>query len=221
MENEPFPHGSFTNSAGGCTTGAVLRVGLTGGIGSGKSTVAATWQALGAWVVDADAVSRALTASGGAAIEPIRQAFGPDFIAPDGALDRSRMREHVFKNAQARQQLEAILHPLVAEATRAEASRAQAAATALVLFDIPLLVESGRWRSQLDRVVVVDCLPETQVRRVVARSGLAEEEVWRIMRAQAPREQRLAAADAVVFNDGLSLEQLRTEVRALSQCFGL
>jgi dephospho-CoA kinase len=91
----------------------------------------------------------------------------------------------------------------------------------LVLFDIPLLVESGRWRSQLDRVVVVDCLPETQVRRVVARSGLAEEEVWRIMRAQAPREQRLAAADAVVFNDGLSLEQLRTEVRALSQCFGL
>ena len=201
--------------------GAVLRVGLTGGIGSGKSTVAAAWQALGAWVVDADAVSRALTAPGGAAIEPIRQAFGPAFIAPDGALDRARMRERAFQDAQARQQLEAILHPLVAEATRAEALRAQAAAAALVLFDIPLLVESGRWRMQLDRVVVVDCLPETQVRRVMSRSGLAEDEVRRIMRAQAPREQRLAAADAVVFNDGLSLEQLRTEVRALSQCFGL
>lgn len=199
----------------------MLRIGLTGGIGSGKSTVAATWQALGAWVVDADALSRALTASGGAAIEPIRQAFGPDFIGPDGALDRSRMRERVFHDAQARRQLEAILHPLVAEATHTETLRAQAAGATLVLFDIPLLVESGRWRSQLDRVVVVDCLPETQLRRVVARSGLTEDEVRRIMRAQAAREQRLAAADAVVFNDGLSLEQLQTEVRALSRCFGL
>lgn len=201
--------------------GAVLRVGLTGGIGSGKSTIAATWQALGAWVVDADALSRALTASGGAAIEPIRQAFGSDFIGPDGALDRNRMRERVFHDAQARRRLEAILHPMVAEAAHTETLRAQAAGATTVLFDIPLLVESGRWRAQLDRVVVVDCLPETQVRRVLARSSLSEDEVWRIMRAQAPREQRLAAADAVVFNDQLSLEQLRTEVHALSQCFGL
>jgi len=198
-----------------------MRVGLTGGIGSGKSTVLEMLRQLGAAVIDADAISRATTATGGAAIRSIAQRFGADFIAADGSLDRERMRAHVYANPQARQELEAIIHPLVgAESTR-QVQQAQAKGARCIVFDVPLLVESGRWRRQVDRVLVVDCLPATQVARVVARSALAPEQVQAIMAAQAPRALRLQAADAVIFNDGLSLAQLQAQVQWLAHSFGL
>lgn len=197
------------------------RLGLTGGIGSGKSTVASMLASLGAAVIDADANARGVTAAGGEAIEPIRQAFGASFITPEGALDRTRMREHVFAEPAAKQALERIVHPLVGERTRRQLDDARAAGHALAVLDIPLLVESGRWRQQLDHVLVVDCLPATQVQRVMQRSGLDEAAVHAIIAAQATRAARLAAADAVIFNDGLSLAQLRDETHAVAQRFGL
>ncbi|TSE33085.1 dephospho-CoA kinase [Tepidimonas charontis] len=189
-----------------------LRIGLTGGIGSGKSTVAAMLAELGATVVDADALSRACTAAGGAAIEPIRRAFGPDFIAPDGALDRARMRALVFADPQAKARLEAIIHPLV----RAEIDRRIAACTAdTIVLDLPLLVESDAWRQRCDRVWVVDCTPETQIRRVMARNGWPRAQVQAVLAQQASRAQRLAAADAVIDNEGTDLATLRARVRQL------
>src|ERR1700712_1313901 len=167
------------------------RIGLTGGIGSGKSTVLAMLQALGAAAIDADAISRATTASGGAAIAAIARQFGPEFIAVDGALDRARVREQAYAQPQARRELERIIHPLVGEEIERQVQAALAAGTRSIVLDIPLLVESTRWRPQLDRVLVVDCSPETQVARVVARSGLAPEEVRTIIAAQAPRALRL------------------------------
>lgn len=197
------------------------RIGLTGGIGSGKSTVLATLASMGAATIDADAISRATTAAGGAAMPAIAREFGPGFVGPDGAMDRDRMRAEVFARPAARQQLEAIIHPLVGAAIRAEGEKAQAEGRRCLVIDIPLLVEGGRWRQALDRVLVVDCLPETQVQRVIARSGLAEAQVRAILAAQAPRAARLAAADAVIFNQGLSLAQLEAEVRELAAGFGL
>ncbi len=191
--------------------GTPLRIGLTGGIGSGKSTVAAMLAALGATVVDADAISRASTAPGGAAIEPIRQAFGDAFITPAGALDRDRMRARVFSDADAKARLEAIVHPLV----RAEIDRRIAACTAdAIVLDLPLLVESAAWRQRCDRVWVVDCTPQTQIRRVMARNGWPREQVLAVLALQASRAQRLAAADVVIDNDGVDLETLRARVRA-------
>jgi dephospho-CoA kinase len=198
-----------------------MRVGLTGGIGSGKSTVLHMLQAMGAGVVDADAISRATTAPGGAAIPAIAARFGADFIAGDGALDRDRMRERVYADPSARRDLEAIIHPLVGAETARQAELAQAAGARCVVFDIPLLVESGRWRALVDRVLVVDCLVSTQVARVHARSGLPEAQVLAIIAAQATREQRLAAADSVIHNEGLALEQLRAQVERVAQGFGL
>lgn len=197
------------------------RIGLTGGIGSGKSTVLATLASMGAATIDADAISRATTAAGGAAMPAIAREFGPGFVGPDGAMDRDRMRAEVFARPAARQQLEAIIHPLVGAAIRAEGEKAQAEGRRCLVIDIPLLVEGGRWRQALDRVLVVDCHPETQVQRVIARSGLAEAQVRAILAAQAPRAARLAAADAVIFNQGLSLAQLEAEVRELAAGFGL
>ena len=197
------------------------RIGLAGGIGSGKSTVLATLASLGAATIDADAISRATTAAGGAAMPAIAREFGPSFVGPDGAMDRERMRAEVFARPAARQQLEAIIHPLVGAAIRAEGEKAQAEGRRCLVIDIPLLVEGGRWRQALDRVLVVDCLPETQVQRVMARSGLAEAQVRAILAAQAPRAARLAAADAVIFNQGLSLAQLEAEVRQVAAGFGL
>lgn len=198
-----------------------LRLGLTGGIGSGKSTVAALLAELGAAVLDADAISRALTAPKGQAIAPICDAFGAEFIAPSGALDRDRMRALVFADPGAKQRLEAIIHPLVSQETRRQALVAQDAGHRCLVFDVPLLVESGRWRQKVDQVLVVDCLPETQIRRVMARSALSREAVLAIMAAQASREARLQAADVVIFNDTMSLEDLAAEVRALAPSFGL
>jgi dephospho-CoA kinase len=197
------------------------RIGLTGGIGSGKSTVLAMLQALGAAVIDADAISRATTAAGGAAIPAIRERFGSGFVTPDGALDRARMRERAYAHPEARRELEQIIHPLVGEEAARQVDAALAAGARCIVFDIPLLVESGRWRQQLDRVLVVDCSPETQVARVVARSGLSPEEVRAIIAAQAPRALRLAAADLVICNEGLTLDALRNEVEQAARSFGL
>jgi dephospho-CoA kinase len=198
-----------------------VRIGLTGGIGSGKSTVLAMLQELGAAAIDADAISRATTAAGGAAIPRIAQQFGPEFVDADGALDRARMRERAYAHPQARRELELIIHPLVGAEIARQVEAALAAGARCIVFDIPLLVESGRWRRQLDRVLVVDCAPETQVARVVARSGLAPDEVRAIIAAQAARALRLAAADLVICNEGLSLAQLRNVVQQAARSFGL
>lgn len=197
------------------------RLGLTGGIGSGKSTVAAMLQAQGAAVIDADAISRATTASGGAAMPGIGAQFGVEFITTAGALDRERMRALVFSDPGAKHRLEAIVHPLVGMAIQAQWQAAVAGGTRCVVFDIPLLVESGRWPSQLDRVLVVDCSEETQVNRVMARAGTASAMVKQIISTQATRHQRLAAADWILFNDACSLDALRAQVQQIGAHFGL
>ncbi len=198
-------------------------IGLTGGIGSGKSTVAAMLAEHDGQVIDADAISRASTAAGGSALPAIRAAFGPALIGADGALDRNAMRELVYRDAGARQRLEAIIHPLVSQETDRQARQAIDARRRLLIFDVPLLVESGaRWRAKVDRVLVVDCEPATQIERVMARNQLPRKQVERILQAQATRAQRLAAADLVVFNGaGVSLMQLRAQVDALAAAFGL
>jgi dephospho-CoA kinase len=189
-------------------------IGLTGGIGSGKSTVAHTLVQLGAHLVDTDAISRSLTAPGGAAIGAIAQAFGPGMIDATGAMDRSAMRTLAFSQPEALKQLEGILHPLIGQISKEQA--AQASLGQRIVFDVPLLVESGRrWRDIVDRILVVDCLPETQVQRVMARSGWAREAVEAVLAKQASREQRLAAADDVLHNDGVSLDELRQQVLRL------
>jgi dephospho-CoA kinase len=194
------------------------RLGLTGGIGSGKSTVGARLQALGADLIDADAISRQSTAAGGAAIEAIRAAFGDSVIEPGGALNREAMRERAFSDATARQRLEAIVHPIVA---REMAKLARSSPAACLVFDVPLLVESPRWRPQLDRIVVVDCSEATQIRRVRARSGWDEATTAAVIRQQASRAQRLSAADVVLFNDADDIGRLHALVDRLSTRFGL
>lgn len=197
-------------------------LGLTGGIGSGKSTVAAMLADHGAAVVDADAIARGVTAAGGAAIAAIAQAFGAELITPQGALDRDRMRALVFADPDARRRLEAIVHPLVSQETERQAQAAIAQGHRTVVFDVPLLVESGRrWRQKVQRVLVVDCAVATQVERVMARSGLAQPQVERIVASQASRAQRLAAADIVIHNQGLSLPALGEEVRQVVERYGL
>lgn len=194
------------------------RLGLTGGIGSGKSTVASMLQTHGATVIDADAISRACTAPGGLAMAAIATTFGVKFVAADGSLDRERMRSLVFEKPLARQALEAIVHPLVGDEIQRQIDTA---ATLCIVFDIPLLVESPRWRAQLDRVLVVDCLPTTQSKRVGERSGWSDTAIDAVMRSQATRQQRLAAADVVVHNEGLSLAQLQCLVAQVARAFGL
>ncbi|HSX93969.1 MAG TPA: dephospho-CoA kinase [Hydrogenophaga sp.] len=194
------------------------RIGLTGGIGSGKSTVGARLQALGADLIDADAISRASTAAGGAAIPAVLERFGPTFIGSDGALDRARMRERVFADPGARATLEAIIHPLVA---RDIARRVAQSNKACIVFDVPLLAESPRWRPQLDRVVVVDCSEATQRRRVRTRSGWDDVVIDGVLRSQSSRVLRLAVADAVIFNDEDDLDRLHRLVDRLSTSFGL
>ena len=193
----------------------MLRIGLTGGIGSGKSTVTALLAQHGAAVVDTDAIARQLTLPGGAAIESIRAAFGADFVDADGALDRTRMRALAFSDPSARRRLEAILHPLIGTETERQAGNARAAPA--VVFDVPLLVESGRWRARVDKVLVIDCLEDTQVRRVVARSGWSAPAVQAVLAQQASRAQRRACADAVIFNEAISPDRLADEVRSVWQ----
>lgn len=181
-------------------------VGLTGGIGSGKSLVADLLAARGAAIIDTDVIAHQLTAPGGAAMPAIREAFGNTVIGADGALDRAAMRERVFADPDARRTLEAILHPMIGEQTEM-AARAAADAPYLV-YVVPLLVESGRWKSRVDRVLVVDCPESLQVERVMRRNQLPVAQVEAIMAAQASRSQRLAIADDVIVNDG---ERLHVE----------
>ena len=203
-------------------TPRIWRIGLTGGIGCGKSTVANMLAARGAAVIDADAISRSLTAPGGRAMASIAQTFGPQMVDVQGAMDRQAMRNMVFQNPLAKQQLEAIIHPLVSQITAEQTQAALQTGRRVLVFDVPLLVESGeRWRKQVDRVIVVDCDAQTQRQRVMARSGLAAEEIDRIMALQASRSQRLACADTVILNQGLSLTELETQVAQLATDFGL
>lgn len=200
---------------------AIQRIGLTGGIGSGKSTVAQALADGGAVVVDADLIARQVCAPGGSAISELARQFGPQMITAEGALDRDQMRQLAFGDPGARQRLEAIIHPLVSQESQRQFEAAAAAGRNCVVFDVPLLVESGRWRQQLDRVLVVDCLEETQIARVMARNGWTRELVQSIMAGQASRAQRLAAADFCICNEGLSLPQLTRLVRQLATCMGL
>lgn len=191
---------------------AIRRIGLTGGIGSGKSTVAAVWVANGAALVDTDAIARSLTTPGGAAMPAVRAAFGDGLIDARGALDRQRMRDLAFADPSARRRLEAILHPLIGAEAAAQATRA---AHRPVVFDVPLLAESAHWRSRCDRIVVVDCDEQTQVERVTRRSGWPADQVRRVLAQQAPRAMRRAVADAVIHNDGLTLELLQATANSL------
>jgi len=194
-----------------------LYVGLTGGIGSGKSTVSGLLVAQGAALVDTDAIARALTAPGGAAMPAIGEAFGAQMVGGDGALNRDRMRALAFADPSAKQRLEAILHPLIGEQARQAADEAASSGARAVVFDVPLLAESAHWRARVDRVLVVDCTPGTQIQRVMTRSGWPQETVQRVIEQQAPRERRRALADAVIFNEALSLGALQEEVRSLWQ----
>lgn len=181
----------------------LFTVGLTGGIGSGKSTVADQFAALGASVIDTDQIAHALTAPHGAAMPALLAEFGPQFATPEGALDRVRMRQLVFADPGARVRLEGILHPKIREATAAAAAIATGPYVMLV---VPLLVESGSWAERVNRVLVVDCPEALQIQRVMSRNSLPEAQVRAIMAAQASREQRLAAADDVILNDdGIAL----------------
>jgi dephospho-CoA kinase len=175
------------------------RVGLTGGIGSGKSTAARFLGERGAAVIDADEISRSLTGPGGGALPALREAFGEVLVPRDGALDRSAMRALAFADAAVRARLEAILHPRIREETR---RRIAAARGPYALLVVPLLFESGSWAGALERIVVVDCSEALQVERTAARSGLAPEEVRRIMATQWPRWRRLQAASDVLWNGG-------------------
>ncbi len=197
------------------------RIGLTGGIGSGKSTVASMLAALGAAIMDADAISRQLTATGGAALPAIAAAFGAGCIDAAGAMDRHAIRTLVFSDPDAKRRLEAIIHPLVASETARQASAAEAAGAPCIVFDVPLLVESGRWRGQLQQVLVIDCTEEQQISRVMRRSGWTREVVQQVMAGQARREQRLAAADICIYNEAVSLAELELLVRQAARRFGL
>lgn len=193
-----------------------MRIGLTGGIGSGKSTVAQMLVDCGAVLVDTDAISRALTAAGGAAMPALVAEFGPDIAGPDGALDRDRMRALAFSDPSAKARLEAILHPMIGQVTREQAA---AAGDRPVVFDVPLLTESRHWRHQVDRILVVDCAEDTQVRRVMARNGWSAEQVRQVIAKQATRAQRQAIADAVILNEGLTLDELRARVASVWQAW--
>lgn len=188
-------------------------VGLTGGIGSGKSAATEYFAKLGASIVDADAIAHELTAPGGLAIQAIREAFGDTIITREGALDRVAMRTQAFNDKKIRQRLESILHPMI----RAEAHhRSLIAQTPYVVLAAPLLIESNHWRERCDRICVVDCPEEMQISRVQRRNGLAREEILAIMRTQANRSERLAAADDVLDNS-TELAALHRQIDILHQ----
>jgi dephospho-CoA kinase len=188
---------------------ATFSVGLTGGIGCGKTTVADLFAARGAAVIDTDQIAHSLTAAHGAAMPALLAEFGPEYATPEGALDRAKMRALVFADPGARTRLEAILHPRIREATTAAALLASGP---YVIFVVPLLIESGSWRERVARVLAIDCPEEVQVARVMGRSGLSESQVRAIMAAQVTRAQRQAAADDIILNDdGLSALEPQVE----------
>jgi dephospho-CoA kinase len=186
-------------------------VGLTGGIGCGKTTVADLFAGCGASVIDTDQIAHSLTTPGGAAMPALIEEFGADFAMPDGALDRAKMRALVFADPGARTRLEAILHPRIREAT---AAAALIATGPYVIFVVPLLIESGTWRERVTRVLAIDCPEEVQVARVMARNGLPESQVRAIMAAQVTRAQRQAAADDILLNDD-GLDALLPQIERL------
>lgn len=197
------------------STAAPLVVGLTGGIGSGKSVAAECFASHGATVVDTDAIAHVLTGPEGAAISPILEEFGSAMITAEHRLDRARMRMLVFSDRDARRRLEAILHPMI----RSESDRQCALATsAYVILAVPLLLESGNFRERCARICVVDCPEAVQIERVRARSGLAVDQIKAILAAQINRNARLAAADDIIDNSG-SLEALSIQVAALHQSY--
>lgn len=191
---------------------APLQIGLTGGIGSGKSTVAAMLVELGAELIDADAIARALTLPGGAAIPALRAEFGDQAIDDTGALDRAHMRALVFGDALAKVQLEAILHPLIGHEARAQA---QQSTKSVLVFDVPLLSERSHWRLRAGRILVVDCSNSTQVARVAQRPGWTERTAQQVVLQQADRALRRSLADAVIHNDGITLQDLTAQVQSL------
>ena len=199
----------------------ILRVGLTGGIGSGKSTVAGFLADCGARIIDADAISRGLTAASGQAIPLIAQTFGSSFIDPDGAMNREKMRSLVYSDVVARSKLEAIIHPMVGSAIQLQTHHAITDNCKVVVYDIPLLVESLHWRERVDELLVVDTTSEIQISRVMSRSGMTAVQVEKIIASQACRQHRLHAADTVICNTTLSLRQLASEVQFVVRRFGL
>ena len=192
-----------------------MRLGVTGGIGSGKSTVCGLLAKKGIPLIDADAISRACTAPGGAALPAIAQAFGQAVFEAPGILNRDAMRTLVFDDAQARAQLQALLHPLIAAEIERQAAQAQASSPPCIAFDIPLLVESKRWRPVLDRVLVIDCQAQTQIDRVMQRSGLTPQSVQKIMAAQSSRAARLQCADFVLFNESVTIDEIDKLLHAI------
>lgn len=193
------------------------RLGLTGGIGSGKSTVASMFATLGAVVIDADAVSRKLTAAHGQAIEAIKLEFGNAMISSDGSLDRSRMRDLVFTDANAKKRIENIIHPLIKLEMQQQDYDATKSAVNLIVYDIPLLVESSNWRPILTKILVIDCTQHTQTIRVMLRNTLKKEDVKKIMANQATRKMRNSAADILIFNDSITVEELGEQVTQVAQ----
>jgi dephospho-CoA kinase len=193
-------------------------VGLTGGIGSGKSAAAACFARFGAAVVDTDTIAHELTGANGAAMPEIRQAFGDSMVAADGSLDRAEMRRRVFADSAERRRLEAILHPMIRAESDRRCETALADGAPYVVLVVPLLVESGSYRERVGRVVVVDCDDEIRIARVMARSSLSRKEVERIVAAQASREDRLAAADDVIDNSG-NLDDLAVRVASLHAAY--
>jgi dephospho-CoA kinase len=194
----------------------MFAVGLTGGIGSGKSTVADLFGAHGVPLVDADLIAHRLTAPHGVAMAQIAAEFGAEFVAADGSLDRARMRALVFSDDSARGRLESITHPLIRAETEREWSEARGP---YVIVVVPLLVESGIWKTRVNRVLSVDCSVETQISRVMNRNGFSREQVLAIIARQATREARLAAADDVIDNDNTPLDTLKTRVEAQHQAY--
>ena len=186
-------------------------IGLTGGIGSGKSTVADLFAARGASIVDTDLIAHSMTAPNGPAMPAIVAEFGPEFADASGAMDRARMRQLVFSDAGAKARLEAILHPRIRDAALAAGA---AASGSYVIYAVPLLIESGTWRARVARLLAVDCPEDVQVARVMARNGLAEAQVRAIMAAQVSRAERLAAADDVIVNNA-GIDALAAQVERL------
>lgn len=191
---------------------APLKIGLTGGIGSGKSTVAAMLVPLGAKLIDTDAIARALTAVDGAALPALQREFGDTVFNTDGSLDRTAMRSRAFADATVRHRLEAVLHPMIGAEAQRQADSANCAA---LVFDVPLLTESSAWRARAHHVLVIDCSVETQIERISARAGWTREAAARTIAAQATREARRAIADAVIFNDGIGKVELQAHTEAL------
>ena len=189
----------------------MFAVGLTGGIGSGKSTVADLFAAHGVPLVDTDLIAHRITAPHGIAMPQIAAEFGASFVAADGSLDRARMRKLVFSDDGARKHLEGITHPLIRAETEREQREAQGP---YVIVVVPLLVESGSWKTRVNRVLTVDCSVETQISRVMSRNGFSREQVLAIIARQATREARLVAADDIIDNDNAPLEALKAQVDA-------